>query len=104
MICYTVFGNKKNKTADFGQKKRDIFLERGPFQPFCFQVTCTLARFFPPCCVSQGALQCVVVVLEAFELQKMFGSLAPLASRGEVGHLDGGGSAPDRGTSQVFGC
>lgn len=34
----------------------------------------------------------------------MLGSLAPLAGGGEVGHLDGGGSAPDGRTSQVFGC
>lgn len=53
---------------------------------------------------SQGALQCVVVVLEAFELQKVLGSLAPLAGGGEVGHLDGGGGAPNRRAGQVFGC
>lgn len=65
---------------------------------------CMLTHF--SCCSSpsQGALQRVIVVLEAFELQKMFGSLAPLASGGKVGHLDGGGSAPNRRASQVFGC
>lgn len=65
---------------------------------------CTHTHFSRCSSLSQGALQCVIVVLEAFELQKMFGSLALLASRGKVGHLDGGGSAPNRRASQVFGC
>lgn len=56
------------------------------------------------CSLSQGALQGVVVVFEAFELQEVFGSLAPLARGGKVGHLDGGGGAPRRGARQVFGC
>lgn len=34
----------------------------------------------------------------------MFGSLAALASGGQVGDLDGGGSAPDRRARQVLGC
>lgn len=34
----------------------------------------------------------------------MFGPLAALASGGQVGDLDGGGSAPDRRACQVFGC
>lgn len=53
--------------------------------------------------LSQGALQGVVVVLEAFQLQKVLGPLAPLASGGKVGHLDGGGGAPHRRARQVFG-
>lgn len=53
---------------------------------------------------SQGALQCVIVVLETFELQKVFGSFASLASGGQVGDLDGGGSTPDRRACQVLGC
>lgn len=53
---------------------------------------------------SQRALQCVVVVFETFELQEVFGPLAALACRGQVGDLDGGGGAADRGARQVFGC
>lgn len=34
----------------------------------------------------------------------MFGPLAALASGGQVGDLDGGGSAPDRRACQVLGC
>lgn len=50
------------------------------------------------CCrsLSQGALQCVVVVFEAFKLQKVFGPFAALASGGQVSDLDGGGSGADR--------
>lgn len=57
-----------------------------------------------PVRVSQCALQCVVVVFETFELQKVFGPLAALAGGGQVGDLDGGGSAADRRTSQVLRC
>lgn len=53
---------------------------------------------------SQGALQGVVFVFETFELQKVFGPLAALASGGQVGDLDGGGSAPHRGARQVLCC
>lgn len=53
---------------------------------------------------SQRALQRVVVVFETFELQEVFGPLAALACRGQVGDLDGGGGAADRGARQVFGC
>lgn len=53
---------------------------------------------------SQRALQCVVVVFETFELQKVFGPLAALASWRQVGDLDGGGSAADRRACQVLGC
>lgn len=52
----------------------------------------------------QCALQCVVVVFEAFELQEVFGPLAALAGGGQVGDLDGGGSAADRRARQVLGC
>lgn len=34
----------------------------------------------------------------------MFGPFAALASGGQVGDLDGGGSAPDRRARQVLGC
>lgn len=54
--------------------------------------------------LSQGALQCVVVVLETFEFQEVFGPLAALASGGQVGDLNGGGSTPDRRACQVLGC
>lgn len=54
--------------------------------------------------LSQGALQRVVVVFETFELQEVFGPLAALAGRGQVGDLDGGGGVPDRRASQVLGC
>lgn len=54
--------------------------------------------------MSEGALQCVVVVLEAFELQKVFGPLAALTGGGQVGDLDGGGGALDWGAAQVLGC
>lgn len=53
---------------------------------------------------SQCALQCVVVVLETFQLQEVFGPLATLAGGGQVGDLDGGGSAADRRACQVFCC
>lgn len=53
---------------------------------------------------SQCALQCVVVVFETFQLQEVFGPLATLASGGQVGDLDGGGSAADRRACQVFSC
>lgn len=53
---------------------------------------------------SQRALQRVVVVFETFELQEVFGPLAALACRRQVGDLDGGGSAADWGARQVFGC
>lgn len=52
--------------------------------------------------VSQRALQSVVVVLEALELQEVFGPLAALAGGGQVGHLDGGGGAADGRARQVF--
>lgn len=70
---------------------------------FCFPVYCVTAVH--TCShtpsklssgLSQGALQCVVVVFETFELQKVFGPLAALAGGGQVGDLDGGGGAPDR--------
>lgn len=54
--------------------------------------------------MSEGALQCVVVVLEAFELQKVFGPLAALTGGGQVGDLDGGRGALDWGAAQVLGC
>lgn len=54
--------------------------------------------------ISQRALQCVIVVLETFKLQKVFGPLAALASRGQVSDLDGGGSAANRRASQILGC
>lgn len=38
---------------------------------------------------SQRALQCVVVVFEALELQEVFGPLAALPSGRQVGDLDG---------------
>ncbi|MEQ2184795.1 hypothetical protein GOODEAATRI_011778, partial [Goodea atripinnis] len=46
---------------------------------------------------ARNCLQGVVVVFEAFELQKVFGPLAALARGGQVGDLDGGGSAAHRG-------
>lgn len=51
--------------------------------------TITVVSDSPFDSLSQGALQCVVVVFEAFELQKVFGPLAALASGGQVGDLDG---------------
>lgn len=54
--------------------------------------------------LSQGALQCVVVVFETFKLQKVFRPFAALAGGGQVGDLDGGGSAADRRACQVLGC
>lgn len=54
--------------------------------------------------VSQRTFQRVVVVFETFQLQEVFGPLAALAGGGQVGHLDGGGSAADGRTRQVFGC
>lgn len=53
---------------------------------------------------SQCALQCVVVVFETFELQEVFGPLAALAGGGQVGDLDGGGSAADGRAREVLGC
>ncbi len=65
---------------------------------------CTHTHLVHSSILSQGALQCVVVVFETFELQKVFGPLAALASGGQVGDLDGGGGAADRRACQVFGC
>ena len=74
-----------------------------PSVPFCSEPGLSL----PPCKVSlfsQGALQGVVVVLEALELQEVLGPLAALAGGGQVGDLDGGGGgAACGGTSQVLG-
>jgi len=54
--------------------------------------------------LSQGALQGVVVVLEALQLQEVLGPLAALAGGGQVGHLDGGrGGAACGGARQVLG-
>ena len=53
---------------------------------------------------SQRALQRVVIVFEAFELQEVFGPLAALAGGGQVGDLDGGGGAANRRPRQVLGC
>lgn len=53
---------------------------------------------------SQCALQCVVVVLETFQLQKVFRPLATLAGGGQVRDLDGGRSAADRRACQVLSC
>lgn len=53
---------------------------------------------------SQRALQGVVIVFEALELQKVFGSLTALPGGGKVGDLDGGGGAADWGAGQVLGC
>lgn len=52
---------------------------------------------------SQGALQRVVVVLEALQLQEVFGTFALLAGR-QVGDLDGGGAGDFGGQSEVLGC
>lgn len=52
---------------------------------------------------SQGALQCVVVVLETLQLQEVFGTFALLAGR-KVGDLDGGGVGDFRGQREVFDC
>lgn len=52
---------------------------------------------------SQGALQCVVVVLEALQLQEVFGTFALLAGR-QVGDLDGGGAGDFRGEGEVLRC
>lgn len=52
---------------------------------------------------SQGALQCVVVVLETLQLQEVFGTFALLAGR-KVGDLDGGGAGGFRGQREVFHC
>lgn len=54
-----------------------------------------------PC--SQRALQRVVVVFEALQLQEVFGTFALLAGR-QVGDLDGGGVGYFRGQSEVLGC
>ena len=54
--------------------------------------------------VSKGALQGIVIVFEAFELQEMLGPLASLAGGRQVGHLDGGGSATRWGARQIFSC
>ena len=74
-----------------------------PSVPFCSEPCLSL----PPYKVSlfsQGALQGVVVVLEALELQEVLGPLAALAGGGQVGDLDGGGGgAACGGTSQVLG-
>lgn len=87
--------NAEQVAADSSLNKGEIWICRRLFKTLSCVVTCSL---------SQRALQCVVVVFEAFELQKVFGSLAPLASGGKVGHLDGGGGAPHRRARQVFGC
>ena len=52
---------------------------------------------------SQGALQRVVVVLEALQLQEVFGTFALLAGR-QVGDLDGGGVGDFRGQGEVLRC
>lgn len=52
---------------------------------------------------SQGALQRVVVVLEALQLQEVFGTFALLAGR-QVGDLDGGGAGDFRGEGEVLRC
>lgn len=52
---------------------------------------------------SQGALQRVVVVLEALQLQEVFGTFALLAGR-QVGDLDGSGAGDFGGQSEVLGC
>lgn len=51
---------------------------------------------------SQSAFQGVIVVLEALELQEVFGALALLVG-GQVGDLDGGGAGAFRWDRQVLG-
>lgn len=55
------------------------------------------------CLGSQGALQCVVVVLEALQLQEVFGTFALLVGR-QVGDLDGGRVGDFRGEGKVLRC
>lgn len=70
-----------------------VFVENFKMQPRNAQSQVFLLSVL----VSQRALQCVVVIFEAFELQKVFGPLAALTRGGQVGDLDGGGSAANWG-------
>ncbi|GCC40876.1 hypothetical protein chiPu_0024769 [Chiloscyllium punctatum] len=53
--------------------------------------------------LSQRTLQRVVVVLEALQLEEVFGSLALLVGR-QVGDLDGAGRGALGGMGQLFRC